>query len=200
MVYFNSFGAFNIIFTHKSCTFWQKRKILKYAPQMNVAVILGSSNKNGKTKKQVRQIISVTNWDLIDLLDYNISHFDYQHHNKNDDFLDLIRRIVNTYDVLIFATPVYWYSMSGIMKVFFDRLTDLLTIEKEIGRGLRNKYMAVISNSNGDNLGNEFWLPFKKTAEYLGMKYTYDLHTIKDIIDKEALDKFIANIKESTTK
>ncbi len=47
--------------------------------------------------------------------------------------------IVDKYDVLIFATPVYWYSMSGIMKVFFDRITDLLTIKKDIGRKLKGK-------------------------------------------------------------
>ena len=34
--------------------------------------------------------------------------------------------IIEKYDTLIFATPVYWYSMSGIMKVFFDRKNDNL--------------------------------------------------------------------------
>ncbi|MCP4458779.1 MAG: NAD(P)H-dependent oxidoreductase [Cytophagales bacterium] len=37
------------------------------------------------------------------------------------------------------ATPVYWYSMSGIMKVFLDRIYDVLTIEKELGRKLHGK-------------------------------------------------------------
>src|SRR5690606_5501966 len=110
----------------------------------------------------------------------NISHFDYEHLNRNDDFIKLIQTILNKYDVLIFATPVYWYAMSGIMKVFFDRLTDLLRIEKDTGRKLRNKYMAVLSCSNGDNLGDSFWLPFKKSAEYLGMFYIADLHTYQD--------------------
>jgi multimeric flavodoxin WrbA len=43
------------------------------------------------------------------------------------------------------VTPVYWYTMSGIMKVFFDRFSDLLRIEKDLGRKLRGKSMAVIS-------------------------------------------------------
>ncbi|WP_228530314.1 flavodoxin family protein [Tamlana sp. I1] len=111
--------------------------------------------------------------------DYNISYYDYKHLNRHDDFIPLMKRITNNYDVFIFATPVYWYAMSGIMKVFFDRLTDLLTIEKDMGRELRNKYMAVISSSNGDHLNDNFWLPFKKSAQYLGMHYLTNFHSIQ---------------------
>lgn len=62
--------------------------------------------------------------------------------SRNDDYLNLMKQILDKYETLILATPVYWYSMSGIMKVFFDRLTDLLTIEKELGRKLRGKKIA----------------------------------------------------------
>lgn len=95
---------------------------------MKKVIILGSSSKNGETKKVVTELMRISNWELIDLNDYKISHFDYQHLNRNDDFISLMKRITENYDVLIFATPVYWYSMSGIMKVFFDRITDLLWI------------------------------------------------------------------------
>ncbi|MEZ4804274.1 MAG: NAD(P)H-dependent oxidoreductase [Bacteroidia bacterium] len=90
--------------------------------------------------------------------------------------------------------PVYWYAMSGIMKVFFDRLSDLLTIEKDLGRQLRGKNMAVVSVSNGNNLGDAFWLPFKSTAEYLGMHYIGDLHTLRNIEQTEGLQEFIQNL------
>lgn len=142
---------------------------------MKKVIIIGSSRKDEETKNVATELIRISNWNLIDLADFKISQFDYEHLNRNDDFIGLIKRITENYDILIFATPVYWYSMSGIMKVFFDRLTDLLRIEKDTGPKLRNKYMAVISCSNGDNLEDEFWLPFKKSAEYLGMNYLTDL-------------------------
>lgn len=165
---------------------------------MKKAIILGSSRKNGETKKVVNELIRISGWDLIDLTDYKISHFDYEHLNRKDDFIDLLKRITTNYDVLIFATPVYWYSMSGIMKVFFDRITDLLRIEKDTGRKLRNKYMAVISSSNGDNLKDDFWLPFKKSAEYLGMNYIADLHTYQGKIENDKITKFKHTIEEKT--
>lgn len=165
---------------------------------MKKVIILGSSRKNGETKKVVAELMRDSDWDLVELIDFNISHYDYQHLNRNDDFLDLMKRIIDQYEVIIFATPVYWYSMSGIMKVFFDRLSDLLTIEKDMGRKLRGKHMAVISCSNGNNLGDSFWLPFKKSAEYLGMNYITDLHTYQDEFDVEIISEFKNTIEVQT--
>ncbi|MEO6540074.1 MAG: flavodoxin family protein [Ferruginibacter sp.] len=161
---------------------------------MKKVLILGSSRKDGHTKKAVERLRSLSDFDVIDLLDYNISHYDYGHKNENDDCLGLMRSIIYNYDTLIFATPVYWYTMSGIMKVFFDRITDLLDNEKELGRKLRTKNMAVLSSSIGDNLGEKFWYPFIETAQYLGMNYIGNVHTIENEDPTDALIKFAGSL------
>jgi len=102
---------------------------------MKTLIILGSSRRDGETKKVIDELVNLTHWDVIDLNDYNFSYYDYEHKNIDDDYIRLMRRILE-YDLLVFATPVYWYAMSGIMKVFFDRVTDLLDFEKELGRKL----------------------------------------------------------------
>lgn len=84
---------------------------------------------------------------------------------------------ISEYDRLIFVTPVYWYSMSGIMKNFFDRITDCLIVEKELGRKLRGKSMGAISCGSDDSQTLGFFEPFRKSAEYLGMQYIGDVHT-----------------------
>jgi len=158
---------------------------------MKKVIIIGSSRNDGDTKNVSIEIIKKSNWEIIDLNEYNFSYFDYKHQNKDDDYLKLMRKIIKKYDTLIFVTPVYWYSMSGIMKVFFDRITDLLTIDKQLGRKLRGKKMAVISSSTGDNLGDSFWLPFSKTAKYLGMEYLGNMHTISGEKNETKIDDFI---------
>ena len=150
-------------------------------------IILGSSRKNGNTTKIVDEIAKESGIDVIDLSDYNISYYDYESKNKADDFLPLIRRILEDYDTLKFATPIYWYNKSGIMKVFFDRFSDLIRIEKETGRKLRGKKIGVISNSHDDEIEESFYIPFKKSADYLGMEYLGHAH-------------FNANILNQTTK
>lgn len=158
---------------------------------MKKVIIVGSSRNDGDTVNLTKQLIEKSNWDLLNLNDYEFSYFDYKHENKNDDYINLMKKIVEKYETLIFVTPVYWYSMSGIMKVFFDRFTDLLTIEKELGRKLRGKKMAVLSCSIGENLDDYFWLPFSETAKYLGMEYIGNLHTITGEQNELKITEFI---------
>ncbi|HEV8505907.1 MAG TPA: NAD(P)H-dependent oxidoreductase [Chitinophagaceae bacterium] len=160
-----------------------------------IVVIIGSSRNDGDTKTLVDQLHNFLDFDSIDLNEYDISYYDYAHENANDDYLLLMRNLIANYDTFLFATPVYWYAMSGIMKVFFDRFTDLLDNEKEVGRQLRTKKMAAITCSIGDNLGDMFWLPFIETANYLGMTYVGSLHTITNKIDKNDLIEFADKIK-----
>lgn len=157
-------------------------------------IILGTSRPDGDTARVVTNLAEQTGWEVVSLSDYRISNYDYEHENRNDNYLPLMRRIIRNHDTLIFATPVYWYAMSGTMKVFLDRLTDLLTIEKELGRRLRGKRMAVITSSGGDNLGEDFWLPFEKTAEYLGMEFLGGVHTTSDDRHPEKLNRLIERI------
>jgi multimeric flavodoxin WrbA len=147
---------------------------------MSGIIILGSSRSEGNTAEAASRLRKSSNWDMINLNDHEIGYYDYNHSHADDDFIPLMRKIIENYDSMIFATPVYWYSMSGIMKVFFDRLTDLLEIEKDLGRKLRGKNMAVLSCSIGDNLGESFWLPFSSTAKYLGMNYVGNVHVLND--------------------
>lgn len=146
-------------------------------------IIVGSSRKNGNTTKIVDAIALQINVDVINLGDYQFSYYDYESQNRNDDFLPLMKEMIDKYDTLIFATPIYWYSMSGIMKVFFDRFSDLIRIEKETGRKLRGKNFAVISNSHDSEIDFDFYIPFRKSAEYLGMKYIGNKHFNADIFD-----------------
>ncbi|MBS7255029.1 flavodoxin family protein [Flavobacterium branchiicola] len=148
-------------------------------------IILGSSRKNGNTTKIVDALSKEHNIDIINLSDYSISYYDYESKNIEDDFLPLIRGILEKYDTLIFATPVYWYNMSGIMKVFFDRFSDLIRIEKETGRKLRGKKIGVISNSHDDAIEDGFYFPFKKSADYLGMEYLGHAHYNANILNQQ---------------
>lgn len=162
---------------------------------MKKVVIVGSSRNDGDTSNLINELIKKSGWDSINLNDYNFSYYDYNHKNKDDDYLGLMKQIIEKYDTLIFATPVYWYSMSGIMKVFFDRITDLLEIEKDLGRKLRGKKMAAISCSIGNNLDDSFWLPFSETAKYLGMNYLGHTHTITGERSESKLKEFIDQIE-----
>lgn len=144
---------------------------------MKAVIIFGSSRSNGHTRQICSYLQEISGLNLIDLKEKNIAQYDYDYQNRDDDFLPLMRHLLANYDTLIFATPVYWYSMSGIMKTFFDRITDCLKIEKDLGQKLKGKNMAVLSCSGHDDLDEHFSMPFVNSAEYLGMNFLGEMHT-----------------------
>ena len=139
-------------------------------------IIQASSRSDGNTHTIVNQLREYIDCDLIDLSTKNIHQYTYDHQHQADDFMSMMRQIVE-YDLIIFATPVYWYTMSGILKAFFDRISDCLEIEKELGRKLKGKQMAAVCCSSDDTIIEGYFVPFKKSAEYLSMGYLGDLHT-----------------------
>ena len=138
---------------------------------MKTAIILATSRADGNTHQLVDLYLKHQPCDLFNLKDYVISPYDYQHNNQNDDFITLINVLVK-YDHLIFATPVYWYAISAQTKLFVDRLSDLLTIEKALGRALNGKSCSILATGTDTKAPDCFIEPFKLTAKYFGIDYT----------------------------
>lgn len=137
---------------------------------------VGSSHKNGNTTLVTKAFADISGSDIVDLGQKDISYYDYDHKNRNDDFLPLINDFIDNYDTMVIVTPIYWYTMSAEVKTFLDRISDLLTIEKETGRQLRGKSMALISQTEGDFFHEWFAEPIKLTAKYLGMDFKGHVH------------------------
>lgn len=98
--------------------------------QCNPIIIFGSSRSDGDTLEAIKAVIKNRSVPIIDLKNLNIAHYDYNYENKQDDFLALAESMVQ-HNPIILATPVYWYTMSALMKTFIDRWSDLLDIRSE---------------------------------------------------------------------
>lgn len=87
-------------------------------------VILASARKQGYTKDFLNKVFANKDYELVDLLDFSISPYSYvSNYPGTDEFFKIIDELIK-HKVIVFATPVYWYAMSGIMKIF---LTDSQT-------------------------------------------------------------------------
>lgn len=161
-------------------------------------ILLGSSRSFGNTRKAVDGIIGKHDIPLVDLLALDIKPYDYEYRNKSDDFIPLVERIIE-FETIILATPVYWYTMSALMKIFIDRISDLLDIRKELGRKLRGKKLFVIASFN-TSLPKGFEDTFEQTCLYLGMEYlgtsfiycgTDNIHLLENNKNEAEKAKFI---------
>jgi len=165
--------------------------------------IFASARRNGNTGKLIDWIASELNIDIIDLSEKNISPYDYEHKNVNDDFIPLMNDLLK-YKNILFVTPVYWYAASAQMKIFIDRTSDFLDVEelKNIGRRLRNKTAYIVCTSISREADRSFLNSFKDTFKYLGMNYGGHVHSncensYSPNEYKDDVDKFVQSIKYS---
>lgn len=136
----------------------------------NPLIIFGSSRSDGDTLKAIKTVFGdEISHPIVDLNHLRMSYYDYDHRNSNDDFISLAEKM-SDHNPIILATPVYWYTMSAIMKTFLDRWSDLLSIRKDLGRSLKGKHIYVIT-SFSTSLPKGFEEAFSQTAEYMDMKY-----------------------------
>jgi multimeric flavodoxin WrbA len=132
-------------------------------------IILASNRQDSNTEKLVTEIYKDSPYQLINLLDHHITPYSYTgQYSTDDSFMDVVN-VMTEYDDYVFATPVYWYCMSGLMKTFFDRLTDLTAEHKEIGKGFKGKSASVIVAGSDLRLPDGFEVPFMLSAQYFGM-------------------------------
>ena len=159
--------------------------------------LLGSSRNPGNTSHLLETLLEETSTAVLDLNEMNMGYYRYeQDYAPEDDFIEWMERLVQ-YRIFIFATPVYWYSMSAVMKTFFDRLTDLLGDRRDLKTKLKGKTIYLVSTGGGGDLPEGFVVPFRETADYLKMKFGGHLHTapLEEDDSAEVMEK-IRDFKE----
>lgn len=137
-----------------------------------VTIVLGSARGNGNTasavlhlRRQLRKKVNVADLSVL-----TVGSFDYARHDDRDDFRSVIGMMLAS-EHIVFATPVYWYAMSGTMKTFFDRLTDLLHDpgNRTVARALAGRNVWLLATGTDHCLPSGFHEPFARTAAYFGM-------------------------------
>ena len=167
----------------------------------NAIAVFASARRNGNTGNFIDWIADELDIEIIDLSEKDLSPYDYDHKNINDDFLPLMNKLLE-YEKIIFVTPVYWYGPSAQMKVFIDRTSDFLDLEelKDIGRKLRGKTAYIVCTSISSDADNSFIHSLKNTFSYLGMEYGGYIHAncengyIQENYQYD-VDRFVSNVR-----
>lgn len=98
---------------------------------MKMLVINGSSRDHGNTEILTEHLLTGVPSYHVHLREHHIKpivdqrHEDSGFRDVNDDYESIIQKVLE-HDLLFFATPVYWYGMSGQMKNFIDRWSQSL--------------------------------------------------------------------------
>lgn len=140
------------------------------SPPRKVLAVLGAADGHTATLKFLQDTYASESLEVIDLNNSAIRPFAYGN-SAPDGFQKIVGKVLEA-DVVVLATPVYWYAMSGAMKDFLDRLSNLLSGEhKPLGEALYGKKVQLLSTGYDLRLPMGFEVPFSATAIYFGMDY-----------------------------
>lgn len=135
----------------------------------DILILQASSRAKGNTHKLITSLFDSVQYDLIDLNAVHVTYYDYEHKNKDDDFLKIINNM-SQYKTVIFASPVYANGISGQLKTFFDRTTDLLDIDTALLKKLKQcSFYLITCGQNPAPVGLE--VSVAETCKYLNLNY-----------------------------
>ncbi|MEM1270253.1 MAG: NAD(P)H-dependent oxidoreductase [Bacteroidota bacterium] len=137
---------------------------------MSLVALLGSARSDGHAAELLDLILAGRPAERFDLAQLDIREYVYDAPPEGDDFLRVAEAMTRADDILM-VTPVYWYAMSSRLKRFFDRMTDLVTVRKPIGRALAGRTLWMAACGSNPEFTEGFEVPFRLTADYLDMTY-----------------------------
>lgn len=88
---------------------------------MSILVINSSMNRDGLTVSMVKELLQGRDFDLLHLNDYQIDQLNQE---SGRDQLTELMATMQDYEIILFATPIYWFDMTGSMKLFLERVAE----------------------------------------------------------------------------
>ena len=147
---------------------------------MTVAVIYGGNRPNGNTELLTDRVIDGVKAERIYLGDFHIEPIIDMRHEKTgfqdrkDDYYTVINRIL-PHDIILFATPIYWYSMTGIMKNFIDRWSQMLRDSNypdfKEQMSAKKAYVIAVGGDSPDIKGLPMIQQFQYIFDFVGVDF-----------------------------
>lgn len=105
---------------------------------MNKIMFLNASpNRQGNTFRIGEELLRDNEHEILHMGDYRIDQFGEV--TKDDEIVNILKKVEDK-DTIVIGSPVYWYTVGGILKTFIDRLYMLK--EAEVLKGKKLYFFA----------------------------------------------------------
>lgn len=149
----------------------REAELWRKARKERTLVLLGSSIGGARTESFTEECLAGRDYELVRLGQLELSPYVYGGiYPPTDAFVSVIESALEA-DLLVFASPVYWYAVSAHTKIFLDRFSDLLRQHKDKGERLYGKRVLLVSTGDDPEPPVGFEVPVSLTAAYFGMDY-----------------------------
>ncbi|MFF3102065.1 flavodoxin family protein [Viridibacillus arvi] len=148
---------------------------------MKITTFIGSSREESNSEILADMVTKDLTHTKIDLKNLSIQPIHDLRHTEggfqlvDDDYDTIINAFLES-DLIIFSTPIYWYTMSGIMKNMIDRLSHAIRDERFPQFKEKIKSVEAIVVAVGGDEPKVKGLPliqqFKYTFDFLNMQFS----------------------------
>lgn len=167
-----------------------------------IFILSSSPRKNGNSDRLAQEFAkgAKDNQNLVEYVNINDIDLQFckgclycQSHDKcviKDSMNNLYDNIQNS-DVLVFATPIYYYQVSGQLKTFLDRLNPLYVRDNKFSK----VYLLTASADDEDSategakVAMQGWIDCFEGVELAGVVHAKGVTDKGDIDSNEALTK-----------
>lgn len=141
---------------------------------MNIVILNGSPRKNGNTEIMADAFLKGAEKSGNHVQKFNLGEmkvapclgcsYCFSHNGEcvQKDDMKTILEAVDTADMLVFASPIYWFSVSGQLKCAIDRLYALGS------KGFHVKYTGLLLDSGSRDVYDSAIALYQATNSYLG--------------------------------
>ncbi|WP_330942447.1 flavodoxin family protein [Bacillus velezensis] len=147
---------------------------------MKIAVINGGTRSGGNTDILAEKAVQGFDVEHIHLRKYRIRPVEDLRHAQGgfrpvqDDCDSIIERILPC-DILVFATPIYWFGMSGTLKLFIDRWSQTLRDPRfpdfKQQMSAKQAYVTAVGGDNPKLKGLPLIQQFEHIFHFMGMSF-----------------------------
>ncbi|MFV0392780.1 MAG: flavodoxin family protein [Coprobacillaceae bacterium] len=148
----------------------------------NILFINTSPNRAGNTNRIGENALQDKNYDVLHLADYQICQYGVV---DDTDQINEVLKTIDSYDTIIIGSPIYWYTIGGILKTFIDRLYLLPEAKALQGKKL---YAFVQGSSPSQETNNAVQFLFGRMAKLM------DIELQNVIVDTSDGQEIIRNL------
>ncbi|GAA0342713.1 flavodoxin family protein [Bacillus carboniphilus] len=147
---------------------------------MKIIVFHGSTRSDGNTEYLAHLAVPEDKATHVYLRDCFIQDIQDERHSEegfpeiDDDMAAIVDQMLD-HDVLVFATPIYWYSMTSLMKTFIDRWSQIMREDRysHFKDRLKEKkaYVIAVGGDSPYIKGLPLIQQFKHIFEFFGTSF-----------------------------
>ncbi|WP_125982649.1 flavodoxin family protein [Loigolactobacillus iwatensis] len=144
---------------------------------MKIVLITGSSRQESNSTYLAKTMLAGVPFTELELETFKLRpivdhRHDWEWPRLIDDYPRLIRYVLAA-QVIVFATPIYWYGMSGLMKTFIDHWSESLKLEQSFREKMKGKqiYLVLVGSDQPQEKGQLIVQQFRYICEFLQMTF-----------------------------